>query len=430
MARVDGKIGDSGAKKYWYVTDHVGSIRAITDKDGKKVWSADYLAFGKQYIKDGDFEELHSFTGKEYDPDTGLHYYNARWYDSDLGRFISEDPVADPNNPNLYSYGANNPLRFTDPTGLFWDGYETDWDTEEGYDGYLATPEDMAGAGTYDNSSSLDVVGDPIITTEGDTITTKTTFADGSYSITETIKHGANPDSGVSQETITTCTFDRDGNLLSSINVTTYSKNGSGSVEIHTVITGNVATTWYDVKDTEGNGVISGYVEDISVIGLRGWGEGKATLQGKNEHSYDDMLIVIRNNGFFDTFNNVNFEGSKFSGKVTIDGDPTLLFGDYPSIRDGVFTLNAGKHNGVYNNLRLNNGKLIGTQRPNYYQPGRISFADGIEIHKGGLDWTWSKGCITVYEDDWDRFISNFQMTDSDIQNHTQLGTLYLVTLK
>ncbi|NLY74434.1 MAG: hypothetical protein GX075_03945, partial [Firmicutes bacterium] len=43
---------------------------------------------------------------------------NARWYDADLGRFISEDPVADPNNPNLYSYTANNPLRWIDPTGF------------------------------------------------------------------------------------------------------------------------------------------------------------------------------------------------------------------------------------------------------------------------------------------------------------------------
>ena len=120
LARVDGAIGDTQAKKYWYVTDHLGSIRAVTDKDGKKVWSADYLAFGTQYGKDSDtdFEELHSFTGKEYDPDTGLYYYNARWYDSELGRFISEDPAGDPNNPNLYSYTGNNPLRFIDPAGL------------------------------------------------------------------------------------------------------------------------------------------------------------------------------------------------------------------------------------------------------------------------------------------------------------------------
>ena len=123
---MDGRIGDSEAKKYWYVTDHVGSVRAVTDKDGKKVWSADYLAFGKQFGKESnadypDFEELHSFTGKEYDPDTGLHYYNARWYDSDLGRFISEDTIpVDPNDPrtlNLYMYGNNNPVIFIDSSG-------------------------------------------------------------------------------------------------------------------------------------------------------------------------------------------------------------------------------------------------------------------------------------------------------------------------
>jgi RHS repeat-associated protein len=116
---VDGAIGHPDAKKYWYVTDHLGSVRAVTDIDGKKVWSADYLAFGTQYGKDAatDFEELHSFTGKELDPDTGLHYYNARWYDAELGRFISEDPAGDPNNPNLYSYCRNNPLIYIDPTG-------------------------------------------------------------------------------------------------------------------------------------------------------------------------------------------------------------------------------------------------------------------------------------------------------------------------
>ncbi|NLW47231.1 MAG: hypothetical protein GXY86_07840, partial [Firmicutes bacterium] len=67
LARVDGAIGDPEAKKYWYVTDHLGSVRAVTDVDGNKVWSADYLAFGKQFGKDTatDFEELHSFTGKE-----------------------------------------------------------------------------------------------------------------------------------------------------------------------------------------------------------------------------------------------------------------------------------------------------------------------------------------------------------------------------
>jgi RHS repeat-associated protein len=68
---------------------------------------------------DSEFEEDDlGFTGKGYDSDVGLYYFNARWYDADTGRFISEDPVGDPSNPNLYTYGRNNPLSFNDPTGL------------------------------------------------------------------------------------------------------------------------------------------------------------------------------------------------------------------------------------------------------------------------------------------------------------------------
>lgn len=120
LARVDGVIGDPDAKKYFYHTDHVGSIRAVTDQEGQVVFKADYLPFGGRLGKDGEFEEFHGFTGKEYDPDTGLYYYNARWYDPDLGRFLSEDPAADSRNPNLYSYCGNNPVIRTDPNGQFW----------------------------------------------------------------------------------------------------------------------------------------------------------------------------------------------------------------------------------------------------------------------------------------------------------------------
>ena len=122
LARVDGIIDGTNEKTYFYHTDYRGSIRAVTDQSGKLVFSADYLAFGKRFGEKADkgFQENHGFTGKEYDPDTGLYYYNARWYDQDLGRFISEDPAADPNNPNLYSYCGNNPIVYTDPTGRWF----------------------------------------------------------------------------------------------------------------------------------------------------------------------------------------------------------------------------------------------------------------------------------------------------------------------
>jgi RHS repeat-associated protein len=108
LARVDGAIGDTAAKVYYYHNDQVGSIRKITDQQGNVVWDTQYEAFGSQFNQTGSLEELHSFTGKELDPDTGLYYFNARWYDSELGRFVSEDPAADPNNPNLYTYCTNN----------------------------------------------------------------------------------------------------------------------------------------------------------------------------------------------------------------------------------------------------------------------------------------------------------------------------------
>jgi RHS repeat-associated protein len=127
FARVDGNLDNSTVKKYFFHTDHLGSTVAVTDETGKQVWSAEYTPFGKQVSQDGELDHAAKFTGKDLVEDTGLYYFNARWYDSELGRFVSEDPAADPNNPNLYVYGRNNPLRFIDPSG-FWT-YEVELNT-------------------------------------------------------------------------------------------------------------------------------------------------------------------------------------------------------------------------------------------------------------------------------------------------------------
>jgi RHS repeat-associated protein len=62
-----------------------------------------------------------TYTGQEQDEFGGLIYYNARWYDPEIGRFISEDPAAanpgDPLSINRYIYCRNNPLVYVDPTG-------------------------------------------------------------------------------------------------------------------------------------------------------------------------------------------------------------------------------------------------------------------------------------------------------------------------
>jgi RHS repeat-associated protein len=68
------------------------------------------------------------FTGKERDAETGLDFFGARYFSGAQGRFSSPDPLLssgrpwDPQSWNRYAYGLNNPLRYTDPTGLYeWD---------------------------------------------------------------------------------------------------------------------------------------------------------------------------------------------------------------------------------------------------------------------------------------------------------------------
>ena len=131
MARVNGVIGGSG-KKFYYHNDHLGSALAVTDENGNKVVERDFTPFGERINtdiydetdRDAD-EDDSAFTGKDWDEDVGLYYYNARWYDPGVGSFISEDSVAD--DPNLYGYCGQNPINFTDPTGHFKLDVKMDW---------------------------------------------------------------------------------------------------------------------------------------------------------------------------------------------------------------------------------------------------------------------------------------------------------------
>jgi len=55
-----------------------------------------------------------------FDYDTGLYYYRNRYYDPELGRFITPDPLGPTANPNLYTYVGNNPVNYVDSLGLCW----------------------------------------------------------------------------------------------------------------------------------------------------------------------------------------------------------------------------------------------------------------------------------------------------------------------
>ena len=113
-------------KTYYFLNDHLGNVDVILDEDGNVVERADYLPYGDDRLRieennapDTDY----GFTGKELDKETGLYYYGARYYDSTIGRFISEDPwegdLANPQTLNKYSYAINNPIFYIDPTGMY-----------------------------------------------------------------------------------------------------------------------------------------------------------------------------------------------------------------------------------------------------------------------------------------------------------------------
>lgn len=100
--------------------DHFGSSRAMSDSSGSKVQWEDYYPFGSRLAGEGEGVS-HQFTGQEKDEETGLMYYGTRYYDTESGRFISEDPAEpdwlDTESINRYVYCRNNPLKYIDPNG-------------------------------------------------------------------------------------------------------------------------------------------------------------------------------------------------------------------------------------------------------------------------------------------------------------------------
>lgn len=74
--------------------------------------------FGNQTASNGSLTNRFQYTARESDPETGLYYYRARYYDSTVGRFLNEDPIAFDGGENFYRYVYNSPVGLADPLGL------------------------------------------------------------------------------------------------------------------------------------------------------------------------------------------------------------------------------------------------------------------------------------------------------------------------
>jgi len=108
----------AGENSYYHY-DGLGSTRQLTDDTQAVVAEYTYDAFGNVIASTGATENTYGFTGEQFNSSSGLIYLRNRYYNPSIGRFISRDPLGTwvPMN-NLYSYCHNNPINYTDPTGL------------------------------------------------------------------------------------------------------------------------------------------------------------------------------------------------------------------------------------------------------------------------------------------------------------------------
>ncbi len=105
------------------LTDHLGSTSLVTDANGAVISETKYKAWGETRYSSGTEQTKYTYTGQySYASDFGLHFYNARWYDSSLSRFAQADSIIPLQSQGVqawdrFAYTNNSPVNYTDPTG-------------------------------------------------------------------------------------------------------------------------------------------------------------------------------------------------------------------------------------------------------------------------------------------------------------------------
>lgn len=102
----------------FYQADSLGSISSLSDSTGTIAETYTTDSFGEKITSSGSINNTVQYTGREFDVETGLYFYRARYYDPSIGRFINEDPIQFLGGINSYRYVSNRPANFRDPWGL------------------------------------------------------------------------------------------------------------------------------------------------------------------------------------------------------------------------------------------------------------------------------------------------------------------------
>jgi RHS repeat-associated protein len=119
-------VRDQGGAPMFFQGDALGNTTALTDAPGAVLERYRYSAFGKLEVLNPDFtakagnipSQHFTFTGREWEPEAGLYFNRARFYDPDSGRWLSRDPIRENGGINLYGYVGNDPVNKSDPFGL------------------------------------------------------------------------------------------------------------------------------------------------------------------------------------------------------------------------------------------------------------------------------------------------------------------------
>lgn len=115
----------AGGTTGYYHTDGLGTVREITSSTGSILNSYTYDAWGNIESSSETVTQPFTFTAREWDSDSSLYYYRARYMDAAVGRFTTMDPALgdadDPASFHGYGYVGNNPVNYVDPSGAVFE---------------------------------------------------------------------------------------------------------------------------------------------------------------------------------------------------------------------------------------------------------------------------------------------------------------------